>query len=127
MVKACKDAHVGLFETYNVNGNVYEIVIGGWTNTKSVIRKAKQGENKVFKDAIVLDCYKFVVMWVSWIGGVIKTGRGSSIGCDVLMRWTDPSPRAVTRVGIAMYYSTGFWRFGFPYNSTSKYKKLKLT
>jgi hypothetical protein len=123
MVKACKDAPVGLFETFNVNGNVYEIVIGGWTNTKYVIRKAKQGENKVFKDAIVLDCYKFVVMWVSWIGGVIKTGRGSSIGCDVLMSWTDPSPRAVTRVGIPMYYTTGFWRFGFPYNSTSKCKK----
>ena len=127
MVRACEDAYVGLFETYNVNGNVYEIVIGGWRNTKSVIRKAKQGEHTVFKNAIVLDCSKFVVMWVRWIGGVIKTGRGSSVGCDVLMSWTDPSPRAVTRVGIAMYYTIGFWRFGFPYNSTSKYKKYKLT
>jgi len=123
MVKTCKDAHIGLFETNNVNGNAYEIVIGGWTNTKSVIRKVKQGGNKVFKNAIVLDCSNFVVMWVSWIGGVIKTGRGSSVGCDVLMSWTDPSPRAITRVGIAMYYTAGFWIFDFPYNSTSKYKK----
>jgi hypothetical protein len=56
-----------------------------------------------------------------------KRIRGSSVGSDVLMSWNDPSPRAVTRVGIAMYYTIGFWRFGFPYNSTSKYKKYKLT
>ena len=114
---------MSVYSKHTTYGNVYEIVIGGWGNTKSVIRKAKQGENKVFKNAIVLDCRKFVVMWVSWIGGVIKTGRGSSVGCDVLMSWNDPSPRAVTRVIIAMYYSIGFWRFDFPYNSTSKYKK----
>ena len=37
-VKACHDAHVALSASNNLNSNMYEIVLGGWLNTKSAIR-----------------------------------------------------------------------------------------
>ena len=40
-VKACSDVHVGLAQySGNYKTNIHEVVIGGWENTKSVIRNA---------------------------------------------------------------------------------------
>ena len=37
-VRACNDAHVALSSSTNLDRDMYEIVIGGWSNSKSVIR-----------------------------------------------------------------------------------------
>jgi len=37
-VKACNDVIVGLGTSSDTNPNTYQIVVGGWANTKSVIR-----------------------------------------------------------------------------------------
>ena len=37
-VRACNDAHVALSASSNLDSNMYEIVIGGWSDTKSTIR-----------------------------------------------------------------------------------------
>ena len=44
-VKTTTDAHVLLSSCERRDG--YEVVIGGWSNTKSVIREKKQGDPKV--------------------------------------------------------------------------------
>ena len=41
-VKTKTDAHIAL-TTSESDSNLYEIVIGGWSNGQSVIRKGKQG------------------------------------------------------------------------------------
>jgi hypothetical protein len=41
------DAHIGLFKGPDMQGDMYEIVLGGWGNTKSAIRKTSQGQNEV--------------------------------------------------------------------------------
>ena len=37
-VKACNGAHVALSTSKDLSSNMYEIVLGGWSNSKSVIR-----------------------------------------------------------------------------------------
>ena len=46
-VNAKNDAHIALGEDTNHNGKHYEIVLGGWGNSKSVIRPSNQGANLV--------------------------------------------------------------------------------
>ena len=49
---------VALYETDTVN-EVYEIVIGGWENSHSVIRNSLQGEEEVYIETPgILNCNK---------------------------------------------------------------------
>jgi hypothetical protein len=51
--RASNDAHIGLFwgprrtdgAAVDISGEFYEIVLGGWGNTQSVIRESSGGEN----------------------------------------------------------------------------------
>jgi len=45
-VQACNDAHIGLFDNY-MTEEAYEFVLGGFTNTKSSIRRQRLLEDKV--------------------------------------------------------------------------------
>ena len=40
---AANDVTIGLSPQYQANGPMYEIVLGGWGNTSSAIRKKAQG------------------------------------------------------------------------------------
>jgi len=55
-VRAMNDVHVGLFPNsdYDLNENMYEIVIGGDSNTRSVIRRGENTEEKVHVDTLAI-------------------------------------------------------------------------
>lgn len=115
-MKTCNDAHVGLFPGGTpdmATDLMYEIVIGGWSNTKSIIRNKKQGFGKVSASGRYLNCSEFIQFWISWNDGIIQVGQGHEIGGNVFLRWEDPVPYAVNYIAISSYNGvTGEWIFG---------------
>ena len=115
--RACSDVHVGLARYPGISYiEMYEIVIGGWDNAKSVIRTGMQQEPKAELDEPdVVSCDKSQHFWVSWFDGRIAVGRGSTVGSREMLHWQDPDPHEITGVGItnAADYN-GTWEFGLP-------------
>lgn len=115
--RACSDVHVGLARYPGISYvEMYEVVIGGWDNSKSVIRTGMQQSPKAELDERdMVDCEKSRPFWVSWIDGRIAFGRGTIVGSREYLYWQDPNPHEVTGVGItnAAGYN-GTWEFGLP-------------
>ncbi|XP_033756148.1 uncharacterized protein LOC117338893 [Pecten maximus] len=113
-VKACNDVHVGLKEDADPDGSLYEIVLGGWSNTKSVIRTVKQGDSKVEQTGEVLDCDRYKRFNVSWSGGVVTVMRDTDSGWVQLMTWSDIGGGLnVQFVGLSTArWSSGSWKVG---------------
>ncbi|XP_077981785.1 C3 and PZP-like alpha-2-macroglobulin domain-containing protein 8 [Glandiceps talaboti] len=102
-VKAKNDAHIGLSAGPQDKPAMYEIVIGGWRNTKSVIRRAKHSELRVEASTPgILSPNEFREFWISYNNGVIRVGKEGDQ--EAFMEWTDPDPLPVKYLG----YSTGW-------------------
>merc|ERR550525_1233546 len=66
-VKASNDAHIGLFPDWSIDTSVpfYEIVLSGWGNTKSVIRRGSQQSPKVTVSTVgLLSAAEFRTFWI---------------------------------------------------------------
>lgn len=89
---ATSDIHIGLSESPMTTDPMYEIVIGGWGNLKSVVRKKSQGPaiyetgKKVIKPGVATD------YWVSVDKdqGLLSMGTGTEVGKNVFIRCQDP-------------------------------------
>ncbi|XP_046564872.1 uncharacterized protein LOC124273641, partial [Haliotis rubra] len=112
-VRASNDAHVALLQEDGVtNRNIYEIVIGGWGNTQSVIRTGMQHDNRVTAGHGPLSASHFRDFWISWDSGVISVGTGTAVGVGSFMSWTDSAPSPVRYIAVSTGWgSTGVWRF----------------
>ena len=98
--KANNDVHIALSAGPQDKPALYEVVIGGWSNTKSVIRRAKQSQQKVEASTPgILSPNEFRGFWITYNFGVIKVGKE---GHAPFMEWTDPNPLPVNNIG----YST---------------------
>lgn len=83
-VKAASDVHICLSKELNPGFSndgtpMCEIVIGGWSNTKSVIRAAKQGQPLLEHYGSLLNGQE-QQFWVSWQDCYVRVGRGSIVG-----------------------------------------------
>ncbi|XP_060583963.1 neurogenic locus notch homolog protein 2-like [Ruditapes philippinarum] len=108
-VKGRNDAHVLLQnDRNNYRTNVIEIVIGGWGNSQSVIRNSQQGTNRVSYSGSVLSSSSYRWFWISWGGGCVQVGKGSSIGSSRIMNWCSSIP---TMNGVR--FSFGFGSDGY--------------
>ena len=115
-VRSCADVHLALS---SVTGNpatlTYEIVIGGWGNSRSVIREVMQGPIVAnVSTPSILDCNTMRPFWVSWGKGTIQVGRGniSDSNMSPFLQWTDTNPHAIYSVGLSTGFgSTGLWEF----------------
>ncbi|XP_072945871.1 uncharacterized protein [Epargyreus clarus] len=109
-VRTANDAHVALTMGPQESDPMYEVMIGGWGNTKSVIRKNKTKPDKVeIETPNIVNGGEFRGFWVRWDGGVVSAGReGEAIP---FISWTDPEPFPVGFVGVCTGWgATGSWK-----------------
>ncbi|XP_052260254.1 uncharacterized protein LOC127864551 [Dreissena polymorpha] len=86
--KGNNDAHILLQNNANdFDNKVVEMVIGGWSNTKSVIRNQQQGPPLCSYEGNILSGSSFRWFWVSWSSGCVKVGKGSTVGGSQIMQW----------------------------------------
>ncbi|XP_063394948.1 uncharacterized protein LOC134679930 [Cydia fagiglandana] len=109
-VRAPNDAHIALTTNPQESDPMYEVFIGGWGNTKSVIRRNRTKPEKAEADTPgILNAGEFRGFWVRWDGGIISAGReGEAIP---FLSWQDPEPFAVGFVGVCTGWgATGTWK-----------------
>jgi len=111
-VKAGNDAHLGFFSDKKGDHEVYEIVLSGWGNKKSVIREKAGGANKVSIDTKnLLNRRQYRPFWAQALNGLIIVGKGNVVGKQELMRWQDPKPHEAKYIGLKSGWgSDGRWR-----------------
>ncbi|XP_033733950.1 uncharacterized protein LOC117323058 [Pecten maximus] len=108
-VKACSDAHVALSSN---DHRVYEVIIGGWSNTKSIIRSNADEMAKTTHNGPILSCSEFKTFHLSWKCGVVALHQNTSNGWVKLMEWEDPSPKIITNIAFTTgLWATGLWSF----------------
>lgn len=109
--KANNDVHIALSPSQS-SSDLYEIVIGGWRNTQSVIRRCKQCENQVTVSTTnYLSANEYRRFWITFDGnGAVAVGRNDE--STPFMAWTDPVPLDVQYLGYSTCCgSSGDFRF----------------
>ncbi|CAH1961261.1 unnamed protein product [Acanthoscelides obtectus] len=120
-VRAPNDAHIALTPTAAEVEPMYEIFIGGWGNSRSVIRK-----NRTKPDVAetptpgILNENEFRGFWVRWQGPTITVGREGEI--PPFLSYTDHEVLNIQYIGVCTGWgATGSWqieppqaRGGFP-------------
>ncbi|CAH1268732.1 CSMD1 [Branchiostoma lanceolatum] len=107
-VMASNDVHIALSSVRADQPDMYEIVIGGWSNSESAIRRAPGGaEETRVSTAGFLSAGESRGFWISWAeDGTVAAGRDGE--GSPFMQWQDPDPLPVLYFG----YSTGFGSTG---------------
>eukprot|EP00947_MAST-08B_sp_MAST-8B-sp1_P002408 g2408.t1 len=91
------------------NTTAYEIVIGGWNNTQSAIRRSTQGANKAVATTDGINS-NWTYFWADASGGLVRFGRGTTVGSNTVLQWQDPSPLTVRSAGVMTGWgATGDW------------------
>ncbi|XP_028032564.1 uncharacterized protein LOC114244849 [Bombyx mandarina] len=109
-VRAANDAHIALTTGPQESDPMYEVMIGGWGNAKSVIRKNRTKPDKVeIESPGILNGGEYRGFWVRWDSGIISAGReGEAIP---FISWSDPEPFPVYYVGVCTGWgATGSWK-----------------
>ena len=109
LAKAKSDVHVTL-STVKDDSDSYEILIGGWSNTKSVIRLCHQCHDMMETLHTPLNENFFMPFWVSWSGGVIRVGEGTEILKNEFLHMDEPTPKSIDYIGISTS-AVGTWVF----------------
>jgi len=119
---ACSDLHVVLSSKVRVLEGAVDIIIGGWDNTRSIIRAGVGGGGwPIYSDVStpnILSCSETRYFWVTWHNSLVAVGRGEVLQQDILR---DARPvlsndiNEITAVG----YSTGWGYNGTWYIKTS--------
>jgi hypothetical protein len=107
-VMAGNDAHVGFFSETMESSELYEIVIGGWGNSQSVIRACGQCDNEVvLADYAPLDGGEYRQFWADAVDGLVRVGEGSTVGQNTLLEWQDPDHHIAEYVGVMTGWGSG--------------------
>ena len=126
-VRAKNDAHLGFFS--ESQEQLYEIVIGGWGNAKSVLRRVIPSVVAYNETATpnILNPNEDRPFWADVKNGLIRLGSGNIIGNDIILKWQDNQPLDPTYVGFMTGFgSTGIWKFSEDTTGKKESKNLHL-
>jgi hypothetical protein len=92
---------------------MYEMVLGGWRDTTSVVRVGSQGKNLailVVNSPGWLSSQEFRWFWASAKDGHLKLGKGDVVGLDEIVSSQISNPIDVKYVGFSTWLgSAGEW------------------
>nr|KAF7392444.1 hypothetical protein H0235_017443 [Vespula pensylvanica] len=118
-VKAPNDAHIALTTGPHEGEPMYEVFIGGWGNSKSVIRKNRTKPEVAERETPgILTADDFRGFWIRWRDGEITVGKeGES---NAFLSYTDPEPFGIGYFGACTGWgASGEWLIeGKPFKST---------
>lgn len=108
-VRAPNDAHLILCGARNETHPVIEVFIGGWKNTKSVIRYNQQKPDVYeCETPNILDANQFRGFWVRATDGVITVGNEGEAAA--FLSWRNPEPFQINYFGVCTGWgATGDW------------------
>ncbi|XP_047984467.1 uncharacterized protein LOC125224994 isoform X1 [Leguminivora glycinivorella] len=109
-VRASNDANIGLSSHPRETDPLYEVILGGWSNTKSVIRKhcCMNPDKAVSQTNGILNSGESRGFWLNWDKGNFMAGREGETNPFIL--WQDPDPAPVAFIGVHTGFgSTGVW------------------
>ncbi|XP_025829408.1 C3 and PZP-like alpha-2-macroglobulin domain-containing protein 8 [Agrilus planipennis] len=108
-VRAANDAHIALTTEAAETDPMYEVFIGGWGNSKSIIRKNRSKPDVAeVPTPGILNAGEFRGFWVRWRNGTISVGNeGES---QPFLSWTDSENIPISYVGICTGWgASGKW------------------
>lgn len=110
-VRAEHDAHLALTTGPAESDPMIEVFLGGWKNTKSVVRKNRTKPDVVEVDTPgILNAGEFRGFWIRWThDGIITVGREDEVAA--FMSWEDPDHVNFQFVGVCTGWgATGCWK-----------------
>jgi len=135
-VRAKNDVHLGLYPSYLEDpvpsrGKFYEIVIGGWGDQRSTIRRGGQEKNQVFPHTRnIVSKYEYRSFWISAnrTSGEVAVGRGHDITKYKFMEWKDPEPLDIKSFAVMTGWGgTGEWIFESQQRGASNKRRQKFS
>lgn len=108
-VKAPNDAHIALTTGPQEGDPMYEVFIGGWSNSKSVIRKNRTKPDVIEVETLnILSADEYRGFWIRWDNGVLTVGKeGNSAP---FLTYADPEPFGIAYFGVCTGWgATGDW------------------
>lgn len=110
-IRAPNDAHLALTAQPAESFPMYEVFIGGWGNTKSVIRQNRQKPDVVeVPTPGILNANEYRGFWIRWYDQTITVGREGEAAA--FMTFHDPHMFPIQYVGICTGWgASGSWTF----------------
>ena len=93
----------------------YEITLGDQSNSQTTIRQVSEGDDNVrtlmtVETTGILHSYQELPFWASVRNGLVRVGRGNTVGRAVIAEWEDPDPQPVNSIGVSTSGGyTGQW------------------
>lgn len=118
-VKTPNDAHVALTTGPHEGEPMYEVFIGGWGNTKSVIRKNRtKPEVAEMETPGIVTADDYRGFWVRWQDGHITVGKEGEQ--SPFLSYTDPEPFGIGYFGVCTGWgASGEWLIEDPNTAPS--------
>ncbi|XP_012524783.1 uncharacterized protein LOC105830158 isoform X2 [Monomorium pharaonis] len=108
-VKAPNDAHIALTTGPQEGEPMYEVFIGGWSNSKSVVRKNRSRPDVAETETPgILSADEYRGFWIRWNNDVLTVGKeGESAP---FLSYADPEPFGISHFGVCTGWgATGEW------------------
>lgn len=108
-VRAPNDAHIALTSGDSESDPMYEVFIGGWSNSKSVIRKNRTKPDVAeFDTPSILNDGEFRGFWIRWADNTITVGREGEAAA--FLTYEDSEMVPINYVGVCTGWgAVGSW------------------